>query len=158
MTLFARRSRPQNHTPPPSTTHTLVQCGGRRVHDSTCFCLFEGSFWDCVGPCGEGDTGVVDDPSAQAVEAGAEPGFLLPSVSFPAELPAAHDPRCGAAGPCDGERHDGEQGVQLSGIGDMGILDVEAAALGIGKEAFDGPALAIEPERTPGCAGIWWRR
>ena len=27
MTLFARRSRPQNHTSPPSTTHAAVQCG-----------------------------------------------------------------------------------------------------------------------------------
>ncbi len=35
-------------------------------------------------------------------------------------------------------------------IGDVGILDVEAAGLGFREEAFDAPATPIEAQCTPG--------
>lgn len=52
----------------------------------------------------------------------------------------------------DGERcadgEDGHQRRELSGIGEMGRLHVEAARFEIGEQGFDGPAFAVCGERT----------
>ena len=52
---------------------------------------------------------------------------------------------CGAPiGPCDGEGD--EQAVELLGGPEAGVPEVESARLGIGEQAFDAPAPAIEVE------------
>ena len=58
----------------------------------------------------------------------------------------AFDGGCACIGPGHGEGDDDEQGVELVGLGDAGILDVEAPCLAVAEEAFDLPSLSIGPE------------
>ncbi len=57
-------------------------------------------------------------------------------------------------GPCHGEGNDGEEGCEFGRIGDVGVLDVEAAGPGVGEETPDAPSATIEIERTPGAVNI----
>lgn len=77
-------------------------------------------------------------------------------MGLSADRGLAHDAGCAAIGPCECEGDDDEQGCELVGIGDVGILNVEAAGLGVcvraaglALEAFDAPAPTVEIERVP---------
>lgn len=99
-----------------------------------------------VGPSSDCAFGVMDDPVTQGVKAGAEPGFFESAVHFSPDILSAHDPRRTAIGPGDGESYDNEEGAELCWIGDVGVLNVEAACLGVRKETFHVPSPAVEVE------------
>lgn len=46
-------------------------------------------------------------------------------------------------GPCKGQRHHGDEQMQFFGLGEPGVLHVEAAGLGVAEQTFDLPALPV---------------
>ena len=50
--------------------------------------------------------------------------------------------------PCHGEGDDNEQGDEFVGMGDVGILDIEATGPGIGEQALDTPSALSPLSRT----------
>ncbi|PKP63288.1 MAG: hypothetical protein CVT86_05630 [Alphaproteobacteria bacterium HGW-Alphaproteobacteria-8] len=51
-----------------------------------------------------------------------------------------------ASGPDDGERRQRHEQGELAGVGETGVLDVQAAGLRGAEQAFDRPAFAIGGE------------
>jgi hypothetical protein len=45
--------------------------------------------------------------------------------------------------------------VELLGVGEAGVLEVEAAGLGVAEEALDRPAFAVGGEGCPARPGTW---
>ena len=70
-------------------------------------------------------------------------GFSLDSLAF-------HGFGGALIGPCHGEGDDNEQGGEFVGMGDVGILDIEATCPGIGEQALDSPSAPIEIEAMSG--------
>ena len=87
---------------------------------------------------------------SDAEEADAEPGLCRVAVGIPLALAAAVEIDGGAPGPDEGEGHEGHQQVELARVGEAGVLEVEAAGLGVAEHALDGPALAVGGERGAG--------
>ena len=63
---------------------------------------------------------------SDVVEAGAEVGFAEVAVGFARRSGIAEHGSCGADGPGCGEGDDGSQEVQLGGVCDAGVLEIEA--------------------------------
>ncbi len=61
----------------------------------------------------------------------------------------------GACRPGDGQRDQAHEQIELFRVGEAGVLEVEAAGLGVAEQTFDGPALAVgvEGEAGPGIGG-----
>ena len=70
-------------------------------------------------------------------------------MGLPRDGLSAQGACCAAVGPCDGECDDDQQGGELAGIRDVGVLDVQATGLGVRKQTFDPPSLAVEIEAAP---------
>ena len=70
-------------------------------------------------------------------------GFSLDSL-------ASHGFGGALIGPCHGEGDDNEQGGEFVGMGDVGILDIEATGPGIGEQALDSPSAPIGSSRQAG--------
>ncbi len=64
----------------------------------------------------------------------------------------AEESERGARRPGDGEGDKADEQIELARVGESGVLEVEAAGLGVAKETFDGPAPAVGGERLPGGA------
>ncbi len=64
----------------------------------------------------------------------------------------AEEVKRGARGPGEGEGDEAHQEAELARVGEAGVLEVEAAGLGVAEETFDGPAPAIGGERLTGSA------
>ena len=64
----------------------------------------------------------------------------------------AEEAQRGARGPGEGEGDEAHQEAELARVAEAGVLEVEAAGLGVAKETFDGPAPAVGRERQPGRA------
>ena len=52
----------------------------------------------------------------------------------------------GADGPCNGEGYDRREEGEFGGVGELGILEIQAAGFGVSEHGFDGPAFAIGVE------------
>ncbi len=58
--------------------------------------------------------------------------------------PAGAEEVAGGAGrPGGGQRDEAHQQVELARVGEAGVLEVEAAGLGVAEQTLDGPALAV---------------
>ena len=88
--------------------------------------------------------------ASELVEAGAEPGLGEVSVCLARRRLASEEDRGGPRGPGEGEGDEGDEQVELSGHDEAGVLEIEAAGLGVSEEAFDGPALAVGREGGAG--------
>ena len=88
---------------------------------------------------------MTQEPS-ELIEADAEPGLGEVSVCFAGGGLAARQDRGGLGSPGDREGDEAEEQVELAGGDEPGVLEVEAAGLGVAEEAFDGPALAVSRE------------
>ena len=71
-------------------------------------------------------------------------------MGFSADSPASHGFGGASIGLCHGEGDDNEQGGEFVGMGDVGILNIEATGLGIGEQALDSPSAPIEIEAMSG--------
>ena len=49
----------------------------------------------------------------------------------------------GADGPGDGEGLERGEEMQLGRVGEAGVLEIQAAGLGVAEERFNGPAFAV---------------
>ena len=92
-------------------------------------------------------SGSVLEAVSDVIEAGAEPGLRQVSVRLAGGLASSEEVGGGAAGPGQGEGDEGHQQIELAGVGQARVLEVEAAGLGVAEEAFDGPAFAIGRQR-----------
>ena len=93
---------------------------------------------------------MMKDPISEQLEADAEPGLVGVSVgTFFDWGPALGDDR-GGIGPGHGESDDDEQGIELVGVGETGILDVEAACFAVTEQAFDLPSFTVGFEGLEG--------
>ncbi len=61
--------------------------------------------------------------------------------------------RCTGIGPGHGEDDDNEQGVELGGLCEAGIFQVQATGLAFAEQAFDLPAFPVSLEGLVG--GAW---
>src|SRR4051812_49561176 len=59
----------------------------------------------------------------------------------------AHGLGGASVGPYCCQHDDDDEGCELVGIGDVGVLDIEAAGLGVAEEALDAPPLSVVAER-----------
>ena len=92
---------------------------------------------------------MTQEPS-ELIEADAEPGLGEVSVCFAGGGLAARQDRGGLGSPGDREGDEAEEQVELAGGDEPGVLEVEAAGLGVAEEALDGPALAVSREGGAG--------
>jgi hypothetical protein len=59
-----------------------------------------------------------------------------------------------AIGPCHGESQECHEGLDVGRVVQVSVLAIEAARLGIGKEAYDCPSSPVGSQRVFGIGGV----
>lgn len=120
------------------------------VHDS----WYWEAFWAAIGPEGGGALRGVEDVSAKGIEACAEPGFPVAATGLSRNGFKAHGGGCRSVDPGDGQGQDSGERVDLGGMGQAGVFEVEAAGLGVAEQTFDAPASPVDLKRPPRLDGV----
>ncbi len=81
------------------------------------------------------------------VEAGSKARLCVVAVAFLARRVFSEMVCSGAASPGNGQRDKRHEQAELARISQAGVLDVEAAGLGIAEDALDRPPFAVGPQR-----------
>src|SRR3954463_3468258 len=101
---------------------------------------------DPGGPAVGSGFGLVDDPVPESVETDAKPRLSTSAMGFARDGFHAHGLGGASVGPYRCEHDDDDEGCELVGIGNVGVLDIEAAGLGVAEEALDAPPLSVVVE------------
>lgn len=84
-----------------------------------------------------------EDPVPEHIKACTQLGLSPIAVACLFDVGSAFGSRCADMGPCKGQRHHGGEQMQFFGLGESGVLHVEAAGLGVAEQTFDLPALPV---------------